>query len=1106
MDETGKSLKASSTHGENRYPGLLQTWIRDNAELKPYINMKSWYLLVQFLLRSLKSDNSAEIDTFISDLFPNLFRDEVPYFLAAQGLTSLRSAMLSYIMEEQKRRGARETDEQILKVISIFDRVFRYLNTQIRQYSEPKNGTVIEILDGELPENRPNLMVLRVDGRRFEGTVRMDRQLKQFLGLTERRLLTSVNWDMFIHPDDMPDVLTSWRNSVENRSPVYELGYRLKHNDGDWRNVLEIGRILYSTDGKPIAGVTVLMESDTAELLGQLPPDYLLRYLIDSRKDMTLLVDQNAQTLYATPLLVQQIAQPEKPANGTLPKSTAVLQNESDRKITAVNFWEILAQSQSAGKHQKTIQIKIQNDPREQDKTLDFRLIKLAKIFGKPVYLLWATEISAQKNDSELAGKLADLHRFSADLKSQIDTSRIYQSVVAAIRQTIPAADAAAMLLLTDNGFLFGLGYGYPESENSEHVFIDRQTFRDWDKNAEIDVRTEVSKLLSAELLKNENLQKEQQLVEIIRIHGQAKVVLQAGITHRSKKFDENDRHIFVLLSQFCQSALERLTAVQGAREKDANYRMIFDRSQLPMWIVREGKGLSFNRQFTNLMEITPERAVDLPISAWIHPDDLVLFRKTLNYVEENSSIYQENFRLSRADGLVIPCSVNFLPIDFRGKPAVLLEALELNPVEKLEPQLQSAQKRETVSQLATGLAHDFNNIIGAILPSAQMILQQPENIEQNQNRARVIYQMAQRAAAITGKLLNYSKSEPAVEKSRFSLLELVEDTRDLVEKMVGSAIDVQYDLPESAPEINGDYGQVTQVLLNLASNAKDAMPDGGKIIIRVREKIIDAKSGNFKALKPGNYVCLSVQDNGGGIPQEIRKQIFKPFYSTKGNGQGSGLGLSIVQGIIKKHNGYLMLQSVENQGSIFHLYLPSAKVADQKQSPTVTPKADAKRAETKPETNQPKAAIVRSPARKDSDNGHNIANGKSAPNTQAILVIDDEPHLLEVYEAMLQMMNFNVLIAKNGREGLRKYYENASDIALVILDFGMPGLNGEQVFRALRKMNPAVQVLLSTGLGEQRAVAGLVQNDAVPLLQKPFTVESLSRKVSELVGTAVLK
>ncbi|MEZ4763776.1 MAG: PAS domain-containing protein [Calditrichia bacterium] len=119
-------------------------------------------------------------------------------------------------------------------------------------------------------------MVLRVDGRRFEGTVRMDRQLKQFIGLTERRLLTSVNWDLFIHPDDMPDALTAWRDSVENRSPVYELGYRLKHSDGNWRSVLEIGRILYSSDGKPIAGVTVLMESNTAEALGELPPDYLL--------------------------------------------------------------------------------------------------------------------------------------------------------------------------------------------------------------------------------------------------------------------------------------------------------------------------------------------------------------------------------------------------------------------------------------------------------------------------------------------------------------------------------------------------------------------------------------------------------------------------------------------------------------------------------------------------------------------------------------------------------------------------------------------------------------------------------------------------------------
>lgn len=496
----------------------------------------------------------------------------------------------------------------------------------------------------------------------------------------------------------------------------------------------------------------------------------------------------------------------------------------------------------------------------------------------------------------------------------------------------------------------------------------------------------------------------------------------------------------------------------QQLQEAERNYLAVFESSSLAICITREERLVSFNRAFLSLVGATAEAAEQGAIWDYLDPGEHPGTRERLAQLSGKTEIWEGELRMKTGRGETLPCTATLIGIQQEGEAAVLWEIADLSRPRALEQQLLQAQKMETLGNLAAGIAHDFNNTLGAIIPAAQLIVEEPAHPE-TQQRARVIFHMAQRAAALNRYLLSYTQLA-GERKETIDLNALIQESRDLLKKMVSPLIAIEYALEEDLPHITGERNQLLQVLVNLALNAGEAMPQGGKIFISTRQRVIPQKADTYRAVKPGVYVEMTVRDTGPGIPKEIRNKIFKPFFTTKAAGGSSGLGLSVVYGILKKHEGYITLQSAENQGSAFKVLLPAAGEKSSAASPEPPSRA-----------------------------------GVKALN---LLVVDDEVYLREVLASMARHLGHRSVEAASGKEAIIAYKDNPAAFDLVILDYAMPDLNGKDTYQALKRLNPALRVVLCTGYGERREVADLARDPRVHFLPKPFTIETFREVIEE--------
>ncbi len=496
-------------------------------------------------------------------------------------------------------------------------------------------------------------------------------------------------------------------------------------------------------------------------------------------------------------------------------------------------------------------------------------------------------------------------------------------------------------------------------------------------------------------------------------------------------------------------------------QEAEKNYLALFESSALAICITREERLVSFNRAFLSLVGATAEAAEQGAIWDYLDPGEHPEIRQRLAQLSGSSEIWEGDLRMKTGRGEALHCAVTLIGIQQEGEGAVLWEIADLSRPRALEQQLLQAQKMETLGNLAAGIAHDFNNTLGAIIPAAQLIGEDPAHPE-TRERARLIFHMAQRAAALNRYLLSYTQLA-GERKETIDLNTLIQESRDLLKKMVSPLIAIEYALEEDLPNITGERNQLLQVLVNLALNAGEAMPRGGKIFISTRQRVIPQKADPYRAVKPGIYVEMNVRDTGPGIPKEIRNKIFKPFFTTKSAGGSSGLGLSVVYGILKKHDGYITLQSAENQGSTFKVLLPAAGKKSLPASPQPSPGAEVK--------------------------------------SLNLLVVDDEVYLREVLASMARHLGHRCVEAASGKEAIIVYKDNPAKFDLVILDYAMPDLNGKDTYLALKRFNPALRVILCTGYGERREVADLARDPGVHFLPKPFTIETFREVVEAALG-----
>ena len=433
-----------------------------------------------------------------------------------------------------------------------------------------------------------------------------------------------------------------------------------------------------------------------------------------------------------------------------------------------------------------------------------------------------------------------------------------------------------------------------------------------------------------------------------------------------------------------------------------------------------------------------------------------------------------ETRRLTR-DGRTLDVSVSAAPV--RGPDGELIGTVALvtdlsqsiqtaRELEQLETQLRQAQKLEVVGRLAAGIAHDFNNLLTAIRGNAELLLA-AENVDTGVERElEEIARSAQRAGALTRQLLSFAHKQQ-VETRPVDINRLVQGMETLMQRLIGETVELRVELSVDTGAVLTDPNQVEQVVMNLVVNARDALPDGGRITVRTRAAEVDVSEAASLPyeVRPGPYAVISVIDDGIGMDPDTVDRIFEPFFTTKPAGVGTGLGLSTVYSIVKRSRGHIRVDSTPGAGSRFHVYLP--------------------RHDSVPRSlrEEPDHAAV--PARRGSE---------------TVLVVEDEDAVLSMARRALERQGYTVLTALSGRQALAIALKHPGEIDLLFCDMVMPDLTGREVADRIEAARPGIRVLMTSGYGESQ-LAGDDGLGELAFLPKPYTPRELTARVRESLG-----
>lgn len=536
---------------------------------------------------------------------------------------------------------------------------------------------------------------------------------------------------------------------------------------------------------------------------------------------------------------------------------------------------------------------------------------------------------------------------------------------------------------------------------------------------------------------------------------------------------DENaytDRDLEFLSSVGGQIALaiERKRAEEKVRESEARLRVLIEQLPAVVWTVDKdmrftsalGAGLS-------RLSLRPNQIVGISLLDYFETADQTF----LPVAAHRRAMTGEpvTFHVEWKGGSYACHAEPLRDADGRPNGAICM-ALDVTDRKQLEEQLRQAQKMEAVGRLAGGIAHDFNNLLMVIQGYADLLTERLPAGDPLRRNAEQIQMASQRATSLTRQLLAFSRKQMLAPKI-LNIQTVVADMEKILLRLIGEDIHLE---TSSAPDlwlVKADRSQVEQVIMNLAVNARDAMPEGGRLTIETANVELDSSYAHPPAvLSPGKYVMLAVTDNGCGMDQQTQAHIFEPFFTTKEKGKGTGLGLATVYGIVKQSGGYVWVYSEPNRGTSFKIYLPRVEEA--------------------------KSAAARD--RKPDDSA-------ALRGSETILLVEDEKGVRELAREYLQICGYSVLEAENGHTAMELAAMHAGPIELLMTDVVMPGISGRELAERVTQIRPGIKVLYMSGYTDQAVVHhGILETDAV-LLQKPFTLTALAAKLRELLTAEVL-
>ncbi len=413
-----------------------------------------------------------------------------------------------------------------------------------------------------------------------------------------------------------------------------------------------------------------------------------------------------------------------------------------------------------------------------------------------------------------------------------------------------------------------------------------------------------------------------------------------------------------------------------------------------------------------------------------------------------------------RKDGTLCQMDITVSPVrDATGRIVNLVGVgRDITEEVRLQKLLLQAQKMEAIGTLTGGIAHDFNNLLQVILGYSELLLIEKQGVDREYADLKKICHAAKDGAELVQRLLMFSrKAEPRLVS--INLNRQIVQIEKLLRRTIPKMIEIRLDLSSDLPEINADPSQIEQVLMNLVVNARDAMSDAGQLIVTTDIVTLDEEYCRLRVdVKPGAYALLEVSDTGHGMDKETLEHIFEPFFTTKEMGRGTGLGLAMVYGIVKQHNGHVSVYSEVGRGTTFRVYFPAIPGE-------VEPQVDT--------------------------SGETPAFG-----TETVLLVDDEEFIRELGARILSKHGYTVLEAQDGREALDLFKKNRSKISLVILDLIMPGMGGTECLKELLKIDPHANVLIASGHSADASVRETIQVGAKGFVRKPFRVKEILRDV----------